>query len=171
MKFNALVVAAMVIASVNAGGADELPVGLSTVENIPQIPEPKKLPICEGLKLRLDELWDRAAILESELQDQLPEYLNLMKGLDLNGEKIEEGQLGSEQAAAYSALDSKDMVILKTFDEEYGGVMEDYGMTWGEFERKCPAESRGVLSLEEMVQKGQFLQLPDAYGVTASSEQ
>ncbi|KAH6583315.1 hypothetical protein BASA60_001497 [Batrachochytrium salamandrivorans] len=172
MKFNVLVVAAMVIASVNAGGADELPSGAehsggrsTTVvaegssrhkSNIPQIPEPKKLPICEGLKLRLDELWDRAAILESELQDQLPEYLNLMKGLDLNGEKIEEGQLGSEQAAAYSALDSKDMFILKTFDEEYGGVMEDYGMTWGEFERKCPAESRGVLSLEEMVQRDNF---------------
>ncbi|KAH6584473.1 hypothetical protein BASA61_007446, partial [Batrachochytrium salamandrivorans] len=42
--------------------------------------------------------------LESELQDQLPDYLNLMKGLDLNGEKIEESQLGSEQAAGYSAL-------------------------------------------------------------------
>ncbi|KAH6562729.1 hypothetical protein BASA60_011014 [Batrachochytrium salamandrivorans] len=187
MKFNALVVAAMVIASVNAGGADELPSGdensggrSTTVvaegssgngQNIPQISDPKELPICEGLERRLGDLWNRANEIEAGFHGQLPGYLNLMKGLDLNGDKIEESQVGSEQAAGYSALSGRERVILTNFDHDYNGVMEDYGMTWGELSRKCSAESLGVLSLEEMLEHGLFLQFPDADGVIASSEQ
>ncbi|KAH9270607.1 hypothetical protein BASA83_007200 [Batrachochytrium salamandrivorans] len=96
---------------VNAGGADELPVGMRTV-NIPQISDPKELPICEGLERRLGDLWNRANEIEAGFHGQLPGYLNLMKGLDLNGDKIEESQVGSEQAAGYSALSGRERVIL-----------------------------------------------------------
>ncbi|KAH9270595.1 hypothetical protein BASA83_007187 [Batrachochytrium salamandrivorans] len=152
MKFNALVVAAMAIASVNAVWYDELPSGdensggrSTTVvaegssgngQGKVQVSEPtEKDQICDSIKTELGTLWGRSASLESEFQDQLPEYLNLMKGIGENGRRIKKSQLGSEQAAGYLALGGEERGILGAFKVEYAGVTENYGMIWGEFSR------------------------------------
>ncbi|KAH6572417.1 hypothetical protein BASA60_006630 [Batrachochytrium salamandrivorans] len=151
MKVSVIVVAAMVITSVNAG------LWNSTMD---------------WFRGNGGELWDRANDLEAGLHDQLPEYLNLMKGIGENGRRIKKSQLGPKQKAGYLALNGRNRTIFTTFDEEYSGVIEDYGMTQGEFSRKkCPPESLGVLSLEEMIYHGHFLQLPDADGVIVFGEQ
>ncbi|KAH6562738.1 hypothetical protein BASA50_010007 [Batrachochytrium salamandrivorans] len=196
MKFNILVVAAMVIASVNAvryegppSGYDELPSGdensggRSTAvvaegssgngQNPPQESESTtEDPICADLKRILSNLWDRSVDLEAGLHDQLPEYHNLMKGIGENGRRIKKSQLGPKQVAGYLALNGRNKTILTNFDDNYSGVVEDYSMTWGEFERnECSTESFSLSSPEEMLEEGHFLQLPDADGVIASSEQ
>ncbi|KAH6584964.1 hypothetical protein BASA60_000745 [Batrachochytrium salamandrivorans] len=179
MKFNALVVAAMVIASVNAVryegppvGMTNSPVGLSTVVNPPQESEAaRKAQICADFKRRLGDLWDRSVDLEAGFHDQLPEYHNLMKGIGENGRMIKKSQLGPKQVAGYLALNGRNRTILTIFDHEYAGVVGDYGMAWGGFsQNECPTESFSLLSPEEMVDYGHFLQLPDADGVIASSE-
>ncbi|KAH9276285.1 hypothetical protein BASA83_000964 [Batrachochytrium salamandrivorans] len=196
MKFNALVVAAMVITSVNAvryeglpSGYDELPSeaeysgGRSTTvvtegssgngQNPPQESEAaRKAQICADFKRRLGDLWDRSVDLEAGFHDQLPEYHNLMKGIGENGRMIKKSQLGPKQVAGYLALNGRNRTILTIFDHEYAGVVGDYGMAWGGFsQNECPTESFSLLSPEEMVGYGHFLQLPDADGVIASSEQ
>ncbi|KAH6563946.1 hypothetical protein BASA61_002338 [Batrachochytrium salamandrivorans] len=184
MKVSVIVVAAMVITSVNAGlwnstmdwfrgnGGRSTTALVEGSSSNGQSEAAIKGRICNYLQHILGELWDRANDLEAGLHDQLPEYLNLMKGIGENGRRIKKSQLGPKQKAGYLALNGRNRTIFTTFDEEYSGVIEDYGMTQGEFSRKkCPPESLGVLSLEEMIYHGHFLQLPDADGVIVFGEQ
>ncbi|KAH6583316.1 hypothetical protein BASA60_001498 [Batrachochytrium salamandrivorans] len=121
--------------------------------------------ICEGLKRILSDLWDRSVDLASEFHDQLPDYSSLMNGIGKNGERIKHRKLGPTQVAGYLALSGKEKAILTNFDDNYSGVVEDYSMTWGEFERnECSTESFSLSSPEDMIQEGHFLQLPDADG-------
>ncbi|KAH6572662.1 hypothetical protein BASA62_003275 [Batrachochytrium salamandrivorans] len=81
MKFNVLVVAAMVIASVNAGGADELPSGAENSGEIPQYLSLKKDPICEGLETQIRRFMGTGPeILRLGFMISCRDYLNLMKG-------------------------------------------------------------------------------------------
>ncbi|KAH6560369.1 hypothetical protein BASA61_005091 [Batrachochytrium salamandrivorans] len=97
MKFNALVVAAMVIASVNASGADEPPSGAeysggrSNTEliqgssgNGPGKSRESGVteydPKCDPIIIKLNKIWIKVDVLEPGLRSQMPAYYKLMKG-------------------------------------------------------------------------------------------
>ncbi|KAH6595451.1 hypothetical protein BASA61_003811 [Batrachochytrium salamandrivorans] len=185
MKFNALVVAAMVIASVNAvwyegllsetGNGD----GRSTTvvaegssgngQGKVQYSGPtEKDPKCADLETRLGDLWGKSASLESEFQDQLPDYSSLMNGIGKSGRKIKPHRLGTKQKAGYSELSDEEKAILDNFKAEYGAVMEEYEKVRRELIQECLAESFAMISREEVMRKGHFLQLPDEDGQTPS---
>ncbi|KAH6562740.1 hypothetical protein BASA50_010009 [Batrachochytrium salamandrivorans] len=224
MKFNALVVAVMAIASVNAvlyeglpGEHDELPSGSDELssgygelssgdDELPsgddELPsgdensggmaaseltqdllrnngidpygsEPtEKDQICGNIVKELDGLWSKIDDINYMLRSQMPGYSGLMEGIDENGEKIEESQLGLKQVAGYSALSDENKTKLGEVKAEYTGLEEKYGETWGEFiVAECSAELFRVLSPEAMIEEGHSLQFPNADGVTAPRKQ
>ncbi|KAH6585390.1 hypothetical protein BASA61_006869 [Batrachochytrium salamandrivorans] len=188
MKFNVLVVAAMAIASVNAVWYEGLlsetgnGSGRSTTvvaegssgngQGKVQYSGPtEKDPKCADLETRLGDLWNKATHLEAGLQDQLPVYFNLMNGIGKSGRKIKPHKLGSKQAAGYSELSDEEKVILDNFKAEYGAVTEEYEKVRRELIQECLAESFDMISREEVIRKGHFLQFPDEDGVIAPSKQ
>ncbi|KAH9248821.1 hypothetical protein BASA81_013478 [Batrachochytrium salamandrivorans] len=88
MKFNALVVAAMVITSVNARGRDD-PVRLRIMVNESQDSEPEENPICDNILDELFTLWDDVIDLDSEFQERMSVLYGLiMTKADSKTERI-----------------------------------------------------------------------------------
>ncbi|KAH9245396.1 hypothetical protein BASA81_017130 [Batrachochytrium salamandrivorans] len=125
MKVNALVVAAMVITSVNAVWHDVFTgcfrgrCGMSKSESEesllqkdgdePKVPKPTKAsPKCGSIVKELTDLRGDAYDIEATFRGQMPTHFNLMKGMDADDKKINPRILKAEQAAAYRALSNED---------------------------------------------------------------
>ncbi|KAH9273398.1 hypothetical protein BASA83_004402 [Batrachochytrium salamandrivorans] len=162
MKFNVLVVAAMVITSVNAvwhdvftgcfgdrcdmskAGEfrrliqDELesvspPELLGNDPNEPQESDPPEYdPICDPILEELTLLRRESYDIEAAFRGQMPTHFNLMKGKDADGKKINPRTLKTEQVAAYLELSNEKKATVGGFKAEYAVVMEKYRKPWKE---------------------------------------
>ncbi|KAH6575114.1 hypothetical protein BASA62_002092, partial [Batrachochytrium salamandrivorans] len=109
MKLNVLVVAAIVITSVNAGLLDEVMgcVGLGCGSGSgssedepgkPQDPKPEANPICDDINAKLPLLWDKVYALNREFWKEMPSFNRMMmmkkdaKGMNEKSEKNEKGK-------------------------------------------------------------------------------
>ncbi|KAH6572588.1 hypothetical protein BASA60_006557 [Batrachochytrium salamandrivorans] len=188
MKFNVLVVAAMVIASVNAVWHDNLPSGvensgdMSKAEseesllqgwNEPKVPKPiKDDSKCDPIVEKLTDLRRETYNIEDELRERMPTYFNLMKGMDADGKKINPSILKAEQVTAYLELSDEKKATVEGFKTEYAGVMERYDAIWGEFiDSRCFTEDLLWMSPDEMIKRGPFPKLQDENDVDIPNEQ
>ncbi|KAH9251874.1 hypothetical protein BASA81_010194 [Batrachochytrium salamandrivorans] len=164
MKFNALVVAAMVIASVNASGADEPPSGAEY----------------SGGRSNTELIQGSSGngpgkSRESGVTEYDPKYAGLLQtneGEDMRRRKIKKRKLKSKQTVTYLALSDEHKAKLKEIKAEYADVTKEYDETWEELiAKEGSAESLGVAPLEEMIERGHFLQWQDEIDADISNRQ
>ncbi|KAJ1332394.1 hypothetical protein BSLG_008698 [Batrachochytrium salamandrivorans] len=165
MKFNVLVVAAMVIASVNAVWHDNLPSGVENSGDMSKAESEESL--LQG--------WNEPKVpkpIKDDSKYQLPIYFNLMKGMDADGKKINPSILKAEQVTAYLELSDEKKATVEGFKTEYAGVMERYDAIWGEFiDSRCFTEDLLWMSPDEMIKRGPFPKLQDENDVDIPNEQ
>ncbi|KAH6589085.1 hypothetical protein BASA50_010250 [Batrachochytrium salamandrivorans] len=160
MKFNVLVVAAMVITSVNAKWYDVFTGcfrGRCPLNIFKSSKHTKFNPICDIIVKELADLRKDAYDIEAAFRSQLSDYSNLMKGMDAKGKKINPRMLKAEQVFAHRALSNEDKAKVDGFKTVYAVVMENYRKTWEKLMKNgCSIKSLSLFSPGEMIKRGPF---------------
>ncbi|KAH6566405.1 hypothetical protein BASA61_005532 [Batrachochytrium salamandrivorans] len=171
MKFNALVVAAMVITSVNASGKGRP----SEVEdnggrskpgpsqnppvykpNESQDSEPEENPICDNILDELFTLWDDVIDLDSEFQERM----SVLYGLIMT-----KADSKTERIRAWLELYPGDIPKLREVKEKYTGFEANRGEIWERLDKnKCPTRYFDLVSQEAMTKDKYFPKWYDSDG-------
>ncbi|KAH9276767.1 hypothetical protein BASA83_000902 [Batrachochytrium salamandrivorans] len=176
MKFNALVVAAMVITSVNAAGKRGL---LSCFRGICGLgkskdPKPEANPICDSIEAELYALWGNINVLNREFREQMPSFYGLMmmkkdaKGMHergKQGKKDKKGHLKAKMIQAWLKSHPEAIPDLQKIKAKSIGFKAEYNDIWKRFDKnKCQARRFERLSSKEMAKMGYFPKWKDAKG-------
>ncbi|KAH6568653.1 hypothetical protein BASA62_005339 [Batrachochytrium salamandrivorans] len=176
MKFNALVVAAMVITSVNAAGEGGFLscFGLSCRSGKSKDPEPEANPICNSIKAELHTLWIDISVLNREFREQMPSFYGLMmmekdaKGMHergKRGKKDKKGHLKAKMIQDWLKSHPEAIPDLQKIKAKSIGFKAEYNDIWKRFDKnKCRARRFERLSSKEMTQMGYFPNWKDAKG-------
>ncbi|KAH9267080.1 hypothetical protein BASA84_000805 [Batrachochytrium salamandrivorans] len=184
MKFNALVVAAMVITSVNAAGEGGL---LSCFGGICGSGKPQD-PICDSIEAELALLWDKVIDLNNEFQEQLPRFYRIMmmkEGNDEKGNKGKRGKKGKkdkkveeeekinlkdEQIRTWFNVYPKAIPDLQGFKSKYDSLEKERNEILKRLdESECPETFRQS-PLKELAKQGHVPKWYDEYGVNFLGE-
>ncbi|KAH6601872.1 hypothetical protein BASA61_001672 [Batrachochytrium salamandrivorans] len=141
MKFNALVVAAMVITSVNAGlwrstmgcfghscrlRSASSQGSLDSDSDESQESEAKTNPICLAIAMQLFALWNDMGILDYRLHNPMQASHDLIEN------DIKKGKLRAKGMVAYSELNSEDQAKPENIEEGLIDLEQSYRQTWKE---------------------------------------
>ncbi|KAH6597293.1 hypothetical protein BASA50_004645 [Batrachochytrium salamandrivorans] len=181
MKFNALVVAAMVITSVNAAGEGGLLscFGLGCRPGKSKDPEPEADLLCDFIDAELSLLWENVNVLNLKFEELDLDFHKIMmeKGDDEKYERGKRGKKGKKnKKAKKNSLKAKliqdwlkshpeAIPDLQKIKAEYDGYEETLHGIWKRLEEtKCPVGHFEQLYSEEMTQMGYFPNWKDAKG-------
>ncbi|KAH9263546.1 hypothetical protein BASA83_013068 [Batrachochytrium salamandrivorans] len=185
MKFNALVVAAMVITSVNAGGRKGFPgcfgrrCGLrSAVKHVPLKnepglkpnvtinPDPKKDPICNPILEQLSTIRINGLKLNGAFGRMLPTVFNIMtEENDEEESDKEESVKGkghkedpkAEKIRRFLKSNPESLSTLERIRNRYTELQDAYGTTWEILVRsECPTEKLQHWTPETMIKDEYF---------------
>ncbi|KAH6568295.1 hypothetical protein BASA61_004446 [Batrachochytrium salamandrivorans] len=152
MRVNVLIVAAMVITSVNANWLDRL-LGrfwsrcTSCISQ--EFDPPEEDPVCDSIVIELEVLWGRTYVLDLTIQTQMPILSNIIK---------EEG--GSSASKIKKVEDwfkshSEDKDTIGEMRNEHTDLMEQYYKVWKRFSGSgCLVEKFMELSPDNNDKKG-----------------
>ncbi|KAH9268552.1 hypothetical protein BASA84_000157 [Batrachochytrium salamandrivorans] len=179
MKFNALVVAAMVITSVNAGlwrstmgcfghscrlRSASSQGSLDSDSDESQESEAKTNPICLAIAMQLFALWNDMGILDYRLHNPMQASHDLIEN------DIKKGKLRAKGMVAYSELNSEDQAKPENIEQGLVDLEQSYRQTWKELiKNKCSIESFFLLFPKEMEEQGHFPRWQD--GVIRSQDE
>ncbi|KAH6579649.1 hypothetical protein BASA61_010081 [Batrachochytrium salamandrivorans] len=189
MKLNALVVAAMVITSVNAAGKGGL---LSCFGGIcgsgkSKDLEPEEDPVCDSIEAELYALWGNINVLNDEFREQLPRSYRIMMMEEGNDEKGNKGKRGkkSKKDKEEENINSKDQEIrvwlevyfkdipdLQVFKAKYDDFEETLDGIWARLgNNECMNRGIKHISLKELAKQGHVPKWYDENGVNFLSKQ
>ncbi|KAH6572592.1 hypothetical protein BASA50_008013 [Batrachochytrium salamandrivorans] len=175
MKFNVLVVAAMVITSVNAVWYDVFTGCFRgrCGSNKPRVPKHIKVTSkCGPIVEKLTDLRRETYNIEDELRERMPTYFNLMRGMYTDGDKIDPSMLKAEQVTAYLKLSDDDKAIVEGFKANHAGLMKEYRKTWKKYNKcHCFTEYPRLFSPDEVAKSGLFPKLQDKKDVISPNKQ
>ncbi|KAH6575116.1 hypothetical protein BASA83_000916 [Batrachochytrium salamandrivorans] len=177
MKLNALVVAAMVITSVNAAGKGGL---LSCFGGICGSGKSKD-PICVRNNVKLFTLWDKVIDLDGEFQEQLPSFYNIItmgEGEDEKGKRVKKGKK-EEKVEEKEKINSKDEQIrvwleshpeaipdLRKIKSKYDMLEKERCKIWARLgNNECMNGGFKHTSLKELTRRGYLPKWYDENGV------
>ncbi|KAH9265216.1 hypothetical protein BASA83_011216 [Batrachochytrium salamandrivorans] len=183
MRVKVLVVAAMVITSVNASGkgkfggwfgrssmskAESRHNLLRSTLSLSQEPEPTKKkpgggsggddkdPFCDPIISKLYELHDEAVALSSNIPRQRQVSRELRGHRCKDADRDEYGYIEVDKLATRSELDDEDSPEMKQTKESLIALEKEYRKLWIPFINDCWAKSAYVLPPEKMIEKWFF---------------